>query len=759
MKSLTGKFLSARGWAVLLILLLGAGLFVAACGDEEVPTPTTPAPTPPAPTPPAPEPEPEPEPEPAPEPPAVPVGLRISASGVDSITWTWNAVEGATGYVVQSNLDEMWDDTDTVMFGLLPFTTETTYTRTGLDPGTTVYARVAAAAGTAEAPLVSAFSTHVTGMTAEPEPEAPPAPANLRLKERGSDFIEWEWDEAPGADGYESQFSTDGISFVALQPHAGASNTSRRVSNLAAESAGHLQVRSYTGSGTGADTVRGDWSGSDRQTTDEPPAAVALDAPDDFESSDPDENSILLEWDDVDDADYYEVQQRVDGAGSWSDATCGEGGSGSTDDTSCVATGLDPETDYEFRVRAVPASDDDAHTASSWSETDATTADDTGPAVVMGSGDLNLIWSSDDARTITFTWDQISGAEYEQATATSASGCETATYAEPTAGALATFHPVTVGAGDAGSLCVRTKDKEHMSFVKGVAMPDMVPAAGAPSDDAMRDQTTAITWDISGITIKAGFDYDFRLAADPHRDNKITDMTMPKPVQAACTAGTQLDSGDSDIDINFGEISLDSGLQAYTGYLLCFRMMNDAGATDWVVPEDNADVVTLPARPNTPRIATSLTNVTDDVAAPVWSVSVRNDVDVPRKDDFYTVKSIKYPSRYDGDDTDDLKDDSVRSPTVATCDLSGNDQGDQEQWAIADIVANSISNDPDGIIIRVGNQNRPAGAITGTSPMPAEPTDRMQVCVRASVNMDGSRFGPWVLSSAYTIQVKAATTN
>ena len=311
MKSLTGKFSSARGWVVMLILLLGAGLFVTACGDEEVPSPTTPAPPPPAPTPPAPEPEPEPE--PTPEPPAVPVGLRISASGVDSISWTWNAVEGATGYVVQSNLDEMWDDTDTVMFGLLPFTTETTYTRTGLEAGTTVYAWVAAAAGTAEAPLVSAFSTHVTGMTAEPEPEAPPAPANVRLKERGSDFIEWEWDEAPGADGYESQFSTDGTSFVALQPHTGASNTSRRVSNLAPETTGHLQVRSYTGSGTGADTVRGDWSASDRQTTDEPPAAVALDAPTGLDVTDEGEDSITLEWDRVRNADSYEVEQRESG--------------------------------------------------------------------------------------------------------------------------------------------------------------------------------------------------------------------------------------------------------------------------------------------------------------------------------------------------------------------------------------------------------------------------------------------------------------
>ena len=72
-------------------------------------------------------------------------------------------------------------------------------------------------------------------------------------------------------------------------------------------------------------------------------------------------------------------------------------------------------------------------------------------------------------------------------------------------------------------------------------------------------------------------------------------------------------------------------------------------------------------------------------------------------------------------------------------------------------MANDISNDPDGIIIRVGNQGRPDGRVTGTNPSPGEPSDRMQVCVRAKLSE--SRFGPWVLSSAYTIQPKAATTN
>ena len=214
MKSLTGKFSSARGWAVTLILLFGAGLFVAACGDEEVPSPTTPAPPPPAPTPP-PAPEPEPEPEPAPEPPGVPVGLRISASGMDFIEWSWNAVEGVSGYDVQYSANEAFTAEDETIARTAE---EISYRREGLEAGASAFLRVRAAAGTGEERVTSDWSTHVTGMTAEPEPEvpaAPAAPANVRLKDRGSDFIEWEWDEVSGADGYESQFSTDGTSFGA----------------------------------------------------------------------------------------------------------------------------------------------------------------------------------------------------------------------------------------------------------------------------------------------------------------------------------------------------------------------------------------------------------------------------------------------------------------------------------------------------------------------------------------------------------------
>ena len=172
MTQITRKSTPMRGLILLLTVTLGAGLVLVGCGDDD--TATTPAPAPPPPPPaPAPEPEPEPTPEPEPEPmaPATPTGLMVSETSETSITWTWDAVEGAIGYAVQVSHDEMFGADDTIV----P-TAENTFTAADLPPETSVFIRVAAAGGTLEAPLLSAWTTHVTGMSAMPPPEPEPTP-------------------------------------------------------------------------------------------------------------------------------------------------------------------------------------------------------------------------------------------------------------------------------------------------------------------------------------------------------------------------------------------------------------------------------------------------------------------------------------------------------------------------------------------------------------------------------------------------------
>jgi hypothetical protein len=76
---------------------------------------------------------------PPPPPPAAPAGLIVSEVAETSITWTWDEVEGATGYSVQVSSDEMFDDTDATHE-----TTETTFTASDLTAETTMFVRVAA---------------------------------------------------------------------------------------------------------------------------------------------------------------------------------------------------------------------------------------------------------------------------------------------------------------------------------------------------------------------------------------------------------------------------------------------------------------------------------------------------------------------------------------------------------------------------------------------------------------------------------------
>ena len=203
MTQITRKSVPMRGLILLLTVTLGAGLVLSGCGDDD--TATTPAPAPPPP--PAPEPEPEPEPEP-PQAPATPTGLHVDETTETSITWHWTAVEGAIGYAAQVSMDEMFDETDPIT----P-TAETHFTVSDLAPETSVYLRVAAAAGTLEAPVLSAWTTHVTGMSAMPPPPPPPpmAPATPTgfMVESDMTSITWSWDAVEGALGYAIQVSED----------------------------------------------------------------------------------------------------------------------------------------------------------------------------------------------------------------------------------------------------------------------------------------------------------------------------------------------------------------------------------------------------------------------------------------------------------------------------------------------------------------------------------------------------------------------
>ena len=311
MTQITRKLVPMRGLILLLTVTLGAGLVLVGCGDDD--TATTPAPAPPPP-PPAPAPElgePEPEPEPEPEAPATPTGLMVSATTETSITWTWDAVEGAIGYAVQVSADEMFDETD-----MIHPAAEATFTASPLPPETSVFVRVAAAGGTLEAPLLSAWTTHVTGTSAmpPPPPPAPMAPATPTglMSESGEGSISWSWDAVEGADGYAVQVSMDEM-FDDTDETTYTTETTHSVADLGYGEARFARVAST--SGMGDDMLTSMWTthttGMSAAAPPPPPAPMAPAAPTGLTAESGD-GSISWSWEAVEGADGYAVQVSMD---------------------------------------------------------------------------------------------------------------------------------------------------------------------------------------------------------------------------------------------------------------------------------------------------------------------------------------------------------------------------------------------------------------------------------------------------------------
>ena len=507
MKSFIGNSSPARGWALLLALLLGAGMMISACGEEEVPAPTTPAP------PPAPPPAPAPEPTPEPTGPATPTGLRASA-GAGYIEWTWDAVEGAFGYQGQFSADAQFTDADQT--------------------------------------------------------------------------------------------------YIIVAP-----KTSHRVHDQAS---GYFRVRSGTGTSQ-ADLQFSDWSdavsGSAGAAPAPTPTTTPLSVPGNVQTSTRRDTSITVTWDAVADAAAYDVEQQSEGS-PWSGASCGGGGNQVTG-TECVASGLDRGTQYSFRVRAVPDSEDTDSATSAWSS--AINAATTGRApVTLEDGGLNLRWRSEGedqgtAPQITWTWDPVDdralqplidhyiallrpGNANDDCPNLSAAPLAAANNVPDADASYNMWHDLdsdisftlTVAdfaedvtndalTGKVRGLCVvRTWEDERkirqfgeVSVVWGSTVPFSTTGA-IKRDNTNTSVTTSIGWEFQR---DSGFDYVLRLLTTGKDTGEATTD------QADCAGGQAIQSPDSVGRQDVSIFHTERNPAPYTIYQLCARAENDYGATEW----------------------------------------------------------------------------------------------------------------------------------------------------------------------------------
>ena len=125
----------------------------------------------------------------------------VSSAGPDHIEFSWEPVEGATGYVIQISMME--DDFSEAQQAAVSGTMH----RFEVDAETTVYARVRATDGE----RASDWSDAVMGMS-EVAPLVLSAPMP-KVKATGHDFIEWEWNAVEGATAYDVRVadSMDGL--------------------------------------------------------------------------------------------------------------------------------------------------------------------------------------------------------------------------------------------------------------------------------------------------------------------------------------------------------------------------------------------------------------------------------------------------------------------------------------------------------------------------------------------------------------------
>ena len=384
----------------------------------------------------------------------MPTGLMVSETSETSITWTWNAVDGATGYAVQVSSDEMFDDMDTTHN-----TEETTYTASDLDPSTSVYVRVAA---TSDAGM-SGYTTHATGMSATPPPppplDPPGEPTGLAMSASNGSSITWSWDAVDGADGYQVQFNTAG-NFAGVDAMHTA-ETSHTQTGLSEGMAGHLRVRATAGSG---DMMRvSTWaahvSGSTRVTPGIPMNLTATGG----------EGSITWTWDATENADSYYIQSSTGGAFTSTTESM------EVMETSHTMADLEEGATAYLRVRASSGTGDQEKLMSGWA--DPTRGMTTVPAIPPAPTGLTA--TSGDG-SITWSWDEVAGAtgyQVQFSTSEDFSGAETMDVE-------GTSHAMDVEAGATGYLRVRATGagdpgawSTHLTGMSNAPAPEPEPTA------------------------------------------------------------------------------------------------------------------------------------------------------------------------------------------------------------------------------------------------------------------------------------------
>lgn len=573
-----------------------------------------------------------------------PTGLREGDTGPRFIEWTWNVVAGATAYEVQVRPnDANFAQSDRIHN--VPATAAPKFNHT-VEPETSHYARVRAVAGTGADRVEGPWALAVEG---ESDQQPLGVPTGLEITATGQDFIEASWEAVEGATGYDAQLDvTSPYTFNPPSSTIEATRTSQRFGNLNSGLTVHVRVRARIG------TRRGAWSSSVSGETQEPPV-LPLATPANLTATSPTRSQVSLNWNDVTDAETYLVQQRVGSSGNWGNATCEESDDNEVDESECTVTGLDSGTEYQFRVRAVPVNDDDDRLReSAWSSSASATTTGRATTGGGGAGELNITWRSD-ADSITWRWDQAGpGVDFEykvlRNVLDTAAPCDTRSQDWDGMPTFQTSHEVDgLNASDHRLLCVRSKTVSGGDTTYGdpswswaATTPVTPTAAGTAAlfsdgeDGTAGGVTETLVW-TTNFASQPEFTYEIRYQVD-ESEKTNDDFEPPDDADAAqlrCS-GLDLEETIEPTGANVTSFRSSINLEPYAEYRMCYRAVNDNGASTWAHSFANdQEIYTRPAPPTvrggTNRPHTTNTGATAPSPGPyfgfAWAVTTNQNAE------------------------------------------------------------------------------------------------------------------------------------